>query len=189
MPELVPLGAAGERSCARFVFLGQIHGEKGIRELVAASHRLPDGVTVDVYGTLGFDVSEAELSGSGALTYRGAVKPEDVHGLLLGYDALVLPTYHPGEGYPGVILEAYGAGLPVVATRWRAVPELVSEETGVLVEPRDEDSLRAGMLSLVNDGGLYRRLLSGVREKRADFSDKRWHARFVHYCNELAGRA
>ncbi len=184
MPEL-----SAERSdgcCRRFVFLGQVHGGKGVRELVEAGERLPEGVTVDIYGPLGFDVQESELNGRKRVTYRGPVDSDDVHDVLSKYDALVLPSYHHGEGYPGVILEAYAAGLPVVSTRWRAIPELVDDGiTGLLVEPRDAGSLRAAMLSLVEDEELYARLCEGVRARRHEFSDEIWSQRFVEYCRGL----
>ena len=36
------------------------------------------------------------------------------------YDCLVLPTFHPGEGYPGVIAEAFVHEIPVITTiGWR----------------------------------------------------------------------
>lgn len=185
MPEL-PAEHSDGCCCRRFVFLGQVHGGKGVRELVEAGERLPEGVTVDIYGPLGFDVQESELNGRERVTYRGPVDSDDVHGVLSKYDALVLPSYHHGEGYPGVILEAYAAGLPVVSTRWRAIPELVDDGiTGLLVEPRDAGSLRAAMLSLVEDEELYARLCEGVRARRHEFSDEIWSQRFVEYCRGL----
>jgi len=191
MPELPAepvseLPGESRRGCRRFVFLGQIHGGKGVRELVEAAERLPEGVTVDIYGPLGFDVQESELTGRERVTYRGSIDPDDVHATLLSYDALVLPSYHHGEGYPGVILEAYAAGLPVVSTRWRAIPELVDNGvTGLLVEPRDAEGLRGAMLSLVEDAGFYARLREGARARRSEFSDEIWSQRFVEYCRGL----
>jgi glycosyltransferase involved in cell wall biosynthesis len=185
MPEL-PDEQPDGRVCRRFVFLGQIHGGKGVRELVEAGEALPDGATVDVYGPLGFDIERSELSGRARVTYHGPVEAGDVHGVLASYDALVLPSYHHGEGYPGVILEAYAAGLPVVSTRWRAIPELVEDgATGLLVEPRDVGALHDAMLSLVEDGQLYARLRAGVRERRREFSDEIWSRRFVEFCRGL----
>lgn len=185
MPEQ-PAGRSGGSGCRRFVFLGQVHRGKGVRELVEAGERLPEGVTVDIYGPLGFDVRESELAGRRRVTYRGPVAPDDVHSVLSNYDALVLPSYHHGEGYPGVILEAYAAGLPVVSTRWRAIPELVDDGvTGLLVEPHDAGALRGAMLSLVEDAEFYARLRDGVRERRREFSDEIWSQKFVEYCRAL----
>ena len=48
-------------------------------------------------------------------------------------DFLVLPSL--GETFSVVVVEAMACGLPVVATRVGGVPELVDEQTGLLVEP------------------------------------------------------
>jgi glycosyltransferase involved in cell wall biosynthesis len=185
MPEL-PMGRSDGSGCRRFVFLGQVHRGKGVRELVEAGERLPEGVTVDIYGPLDFDIQESEFNGRDRVTYRGPVDPDDVHGVLSKYGVLVLPSYHHGEGYPGVILEAYAAGLPVVSTRWRAIPELVDDGvTGLLVEPRDAGALCGAMLSLVDGAELYARLREGVRRTREQFSDEVWHERFLEYCRSL----
>ena len=188
MPVLANGQHGADRRCRRFIFLGQIRIEKGIRELVEAAQGLPDGLTVDLYGPLGFDVSLAELSDVRQLSYRGTVEPQDVHNLLLSYDVLVLPSYR--EGYPGAVLEAYAAGLPVVVARWAGVQELVDDSTGVLAEPRDAGALRCAMLSLVEDEELYARLCEGVRARRAFkvrrscASGRRGHPR----CRDLRAR-
>jgi glycosyltransferase involved in cell wall biosynthesis len=211
MPELPEDDDAGRR-CRRFVYLGQIHRTKGVRELIAAGESLAvegpagigpgggepggdaptggepgGGAVVDFYGTLGHDVAASEFDGLARVRYRGSVEPSAVHEVLSGYDALVLPSYHEGEGYPGAVLEAYGAGLPVIATRWRALPEIVDDSCGVLVEPRDAESLRSAMESLARDPGEYARLRRGVRARRGAFADDVWQERFVEFCREIGG--
>ena len=74
--------------------------------------------------------------------YGGELKPEEVRAILMNYDVLVLPTWYEGEGYPGIIVEAYSVGLPVVASRWKDIPEIIEEgKTGFLVEPKSFNSL------------------------------------------------
>jgi glycosyltransferase involved in cell wall biosynthesis len=185
-----PLAAdTGPQSCRRFVFLGQVHRAKGVRELIAAGERMPDGVEVDFYGTLGHDVAASEFEGLSRVSYKGSVAPGEVHDVLSRCDALVLPSYHSGEGYPGVVLEAFGAGLPVIVTRWRALPELVDDSCGLLVEPRDPSDLESAMRALVSNAELYTRLRAGVRSRRTEFSDPLWHEAFVAICRETAERA
>ncbi len=154
-------------------------------ELIGAAERLPPNVEVDVYGPLGGGLSESVFSGLRRTRYRGVLPPEEVPATMAGYDAFVLPTYHPGEGYPGVILEALAAGIPIVATRWRMVPELVDEESGLLVEPRDADDLFRAMQRLVNEPALFRRLREGARRRRGHFSASTWTQVFVDCCRAL----
>lgn len=190
MPPLADARAGEERRCSRFVFLGQVRREKGIREFIQAGERLGDGIAVDVYGPLGFDVDESAFSGLSRVRYRGVVEPEHVHATLTSYDALVLPSYR--EGYPGAVIEAYAAGLPVVCSRGPALMELVDESSGILVEPRDATALHEAMRALSREPSLYARLRAGVLARRGEFSEEIWNDRFVAYCRELVkarGRA
>lgn len=76
------------------------------------------------------------------------------------------------EGFGIVLLEAMLAGLPVVATRVSAVPEVVAGgETGVLVEAGDVDGLAAALQPLLTDREHARALgEAGRRRAREEFS-------------------
>jgi glycosyltransferase involved in cell wall biosynthesis len=74
----------------------------------------------------------------------GAAKQE----LLRNSDCLCLPTHFPNEGQPLVLLEAMAADLPVVATRWRGIPEMVPPAASRLVAPGDVSGLADALLDL-----------------------------------------
>ncbi|HSE92146.1 MAG TPA: glycosyltransferase family 4 protein [Methylomirabilota bacterium] len=68
-----------------------------------------------------------------------------------------LPTVQ--EGFGIVFAEAMAAGLPVVACRAAAVPEVVADgHTGLLVEPRSPAALAAALERLLTDDGLRKDL-------------------------------
>src|SRR5690606_40942177 len=70
---------------------------------------------------------------------------------------------------PNAVLEAMAAGLPVVAARSGAVPEMVEEGgTGFLVEPRDDRSLLEAMQRLLADPGLRRSMGEAGSRRRAE---------------------
>jgi glycosyltransferase involved in cell wall biosynthesis len=74
----------------------------------------------------------------------------DVPALLAASDVFVLASLWEGLGL--VFLEAMAAGLPVVATRVSAVPEVVVDgETGRLVPPGDPVALARAMQDLAGD--------------------------------------
>ena len=79
-------------------------------------------------------------------------------------------------------------GLPVVATRWRGIPDVVADgETGLLVEPGDEAALADGLGRLLNDPELRARLGAAGRagfEQR--FTAARYAERMCEVFRELA---
>jgi len=187
MPPL-PSDSGAERRCRRFVHLGQLRRGKGIYEIIEAGERFGDDVTVDVYGTAGYDVPISVFDGLSRVRYRGPVDPPRVAEVLSRYDVFLLPTFLPTEGYPGVVLEAYCAGIPIIATRWRQLPEMIDGGTGVLIEPRSAEALYRAMRLLYEDAALFARLREGVRMRRSEFSSARWADLFVEYAREVARR-
>jgi glycosyltransferase involved in cell wall biosynthesis len=86
----------------------------------------------------------------------------DVPRILRHVDLLVHPSW--AEGFPNAVLEAMCAGKPVVATRVGGCPELVSAETGRLVEPRRPEELASAVEELLSNPALAQEL--GRRGRR-----------------------
>lgn len=130
----------------RFVFLGHIKKTKGVLELNKVIDRLDDSYTVHMYGP----IIDADLNSFNEKSfYKGTLRgSESVISTLSCYDVVVLPTYYEGEGYPGVIVEAYSLGMPVITTDWNAIPEIVEEgETGFLIIPKSDKALEIAIKS------------------------------------------
>lgn len=55
--------------------------------------------------------------------------------VLKNYDALLFPTYYEGEGFAGTIIDAFAAGLPVIASDWKYNSEIIKQGiTGVITK-------------------------------------------------------
>ena len=188
MPPLTDIAPKDGTGCRKFVFLSHVKPTKGIAELVAAAEQMNDDVHVDVYGPLMDGLTETYFKGRKHITYNGEVAPGEALKILPKYDALVFPTYWPGEGYPGIILEAFGAGLPVITTQWMSIPEVVDESCGLLVPPRDSQALANAMARLSKDIDLCARLRCGVLAKREFFNAAYWTTQFVQFCKSLISR-
>jgi glycosyltransferase involved in cell wall biosynthesis len=76
------------------------------------------------------------------------------------YDAMdVFALTSRSEGMPLAVLEAWAAGLPVVASRVGGVPELVNPGVnGLMFEGDDEGALTAALRDLLSDPAMARRL-------------------------------
>lgn len=190
-PNTRDMGPAPDRAdgpARSFLFLGQLRREKGVAEAIEASRALPEGCTLTVVGPAmpGFDVTTMDLGPR--CERRGAVSPDEVPALLAEHDVLVLPTYHEGEGMAGIAIEAMQLGMPVIGSRWRAVPEYVIDgESGLLVEPRDVGSVRDAMVRLAGDAALMARLRRGALEVGGRFRAEAWEPKLVRWLRELAG--
>lgn len=86
----------------------------------------------------------------GRVTHVGYVEPDKREALYAGATLLVMPSLEEGFGIPA--LEAMAAGVPVVAARRGALPEVLGE-AGVLVNPLDPDDVAAGLRRVYDDVG------------------------------------
>jgi glycosyltransferase involved in cell wall biosynthesis len=87
----------------------------------------------------------------------------DVYAELAQADVFVLPSWN--ENLPLALLQAMGTGLPCIATDVGGVPEVITEECGVLVTPGNIGSLQAAMERLIEEPGLAERLGSAARTR------------------------
>ncbi|MGC4097162.1 MAG: glycosyltransferase family 4 protein [Nitrospira sp.] len=172
----------------RFVFVGHVKPAKGIGEILQAAKVLQSrNFIVDVFGPLQDGVTTGWFDDS-SVTYRGPLASDAVIRTLSEYDVLLLPTYAEIEGYPGVILEAYCAGIPVITTRWGGIPEIVTQETGILVEPRDVEGLAKAMQAVMDSDELLQALREGARTKAGEFDANRWTRCFIDLCHHTESR-
>jgi len=187
-PTLPPVSNREKKRCCRFVFIGWVKESKGVPLILDAASNLSEDIVIDVYGP--FDgMSPEDFDGLSNVRYRGIIPAGDAIQTLHGYDALLLPTHWEGEGYPGVILEAYLAGIPVIATRWRDIPEIVDDECGILIEPRSSHELARSIQMLHDTPAEYQRLSAGAAKQGKKFEGSRWARKLVEICRSQIGPA
>lgn len=73
---------------------------------------------------------------------------KDVPRLMASSDLLVHPSLFDGFGL--VLAEALAAGLPVVASNWEGIPEVLSGTDSVMVPPSDPEALRDAVLETLD---------------------------------------
>lgn len=122
----------------KYVFISQVRQEKGINELIESFSRLDKTFTLDIYGPL-IGCRKSDLDSENT-RYVKALLTDEVCPILSNYDCLILPSYR--EGYPGIIIEAFSVGIPVIATNVGGIPEIVKDKcNGILIPPKDVGAL------------------------------------------------
>ena len=153
--------------------VAHLYPRKEVATLLAAMTRLPGEAALRVAGD-GPELNRLRtLTGRLGLTRRveflGHVSFARLAAEYRRADIFCLPSRQ--EGFGIVFLEAMAAGLPIVAARATAVPEVVADgECGILVPPGDESTLAAALERLLGDAIERRRLAEGglLRVKRYD---------------------
>lgn len=93
----------------------------------------------------------------GRVDFLGPLETEALQGELAAAACLVQPSFQ--ENAPLSVAEAQAAGLPVVASRVGALPEMLEGgQAGLLVEPRDGAGLAGAILRLLEDEALAEEL-------------------------------
>jgi glycosyltransferase involved in cell wall biosynthesis len=79
------------------------------------------------------------------------------------------------DGIPNVFLESMAMGVPVLATRVSAIPEVVADgRTGLLVPPGQPETMAGGMSRLLFDRDLRQRIIVAARHRvRNDFDNRK----------------
>lgn len=146
----------------KFVFLSRIQPEKGVQFILDVAKKLnKDGLenkyVIDFYGGISSDFSaqfDDELKPFSNVNYKGTLNLNSKEGydLLSSYSAMLFPTIWSGEGFPGVIIDAYISGLPVIATDWSLNKEFIIDgKTGFILPVDDvENNMYLVMLSIIN---------------------------------------
>ncbi len=109
-----------------------------------------------------------ELGIRGAVTFRSGLTQEELVELMQSAEVAAVPSFYEGFCLPAV--EEMAVGLPLVATRVGALPEIVGtdNEAGLLVPPGDAEALAAALGRLLDDPELRSRLGSAGRRRVQD---------------------
>lgn len=166
----------------RFIFLSRIMPEKGCDEIMQAAKILNDEVenglfVVDFFGKIEDSYVEhfkQQVNAIPNVTYKGFLDLRNTknYDILCCYDAMLFPTSWHGEGFPGVIIDAYIAGLPVIATEWSQNRDVLEDgETGILIPVHDVRALANVMKKMMTDYRSDLEMMSKRCQQRAGLYD------------------
>lgn len=160
---------------------GRIRRQKGTDVFVDAMLRiLPDrpdaGAVVLGRATGAHEAFLEELKAkvaaaglAGRILFPPEVAPSEIPAWYRALDLFIAPQRW--EGFGVTPLEAMASGVPVVATRVGAFPDLVAEGTGILIPPGDAEAMAEAAAQMTDDTARALQMgRAGLRRARADFS-------------------
>jgi glycosyltransferase involved in cell wall biosynthesis len=128
-----------ERPGTHYLCVGTLDERKNVVRLADAFARLDEGSLVFA----GDGPLRGQLEGRERVRLLGRVAHEKVADLIAASDVVCQPSLI--EPFGQAVLEALASERPVVATRIGGPAELVTPETGVLVDPGSVESIAAGL--------------------------------------------
>lgn len=133
-----------------FCIFSRVMKEKGVSDAIYACDRLnkeagKNVCVLDVYGPI-HEEYKAEFSWlceqySSFVKYRGVVNPSQSVEVLRNYYMLLFPTLFFTEGIPGTIIDAFSAGVPVIASEWESWHDVLTEKDSITYNFADREEL------------------------------------------------
>ena len=162
-----------------FCMFSRVMEEKGITDAIEAigkyneEHKEP--VFLNIWGPVDDRYKEAFevlLQKAGEyVKYHGSVNYDESVKVLTNHLALLFPTHWDGEGFPGTIVDAYAAGIPVIASDWNANSELVDNfKTGWIYPNEKVGNLYESIEWAVQNEEKMMAMRKDCKEKAAEYT-------------------
>jgi glycosyltransferase involved in cell wall biosynthesis len=164
----------------RVVFLGRLEQRKGIDLLLSAAekflakdsaaHLIVAGRDVEGWIARSSDILSRDVRSR--VHFLGEVSDATRDKLLAGAYCLIFPSRY--ESFGLVPLEAFVHGVPVIASRSGAIPEVVVDgNCGLLFEPESAESLANVVTEVISNERMRSRLSAGARARVRELSSRK----------------
>lgn len=173
-----------------FVCLGKLGKEKGSYDLIEAikiaREKVPDiklylagdGEIRQVKERIKDENLESNIEVTGWIDVNKKIE------LLKHVSTVTLPSYN--EGLPMSILEGMACGKAIISSTVGAIPEIVKEENGILIEPGDIVTLADALIRCATDLNMITAMGRANREKvNSEFSMKVMHERLAKFYSQI----
>jgi glycosyltransferase involved in cell wall biosynthesis len=131
----IKVASASKQVSFKLVYVSRVIESKGIFVLIEVVKQLREKHTLqlDIYGPVGAEVKERFMNAiqrEAAIQYNGILDfygDSGAYAKLSEYQLMVLPTSHYGEGFPGVFIDCFIAGVPVLTTDWNSNSDIIRD--------------------------------------------------------------
>lgn len=168
--------AETESKDVKILFVGVLREDKGLSWLLDSLHVvLGNGLSNFKLLVMGeFNSAQYEKEVEERINQLGLQKHVEFLGVKLGHeklkyfssaDFLCFPTFFDCESFGNVLIEAMMFHLPIIASNWRGIPDIVTEDVGFLVPVKDNERLAEKINLLIRDEKLRKRLGCNARKR------------------------
>ncbi len=156
--------------------VGTLEPRKNLQVALRAYMQLPQQIRKQfplvLVGMSGWRTSALEqqiapLIRAGEVRQIGYLPREELAMVIAGALTLIYPSIYEGFGLPP--LEAMACGVPVIASEVSSLPEVVGD-TGLLINPHDDEAVVQAILRLIADHDLRRLLSQKALARSAEFT-------------------
>ena len=162
----------------RIYFISSIKKEKGILDAIDAVEVLNKkglDVKLVIHGRVMDDFKIEfmnKLKSSQNSIFKGGLENNKVINTLNeNAHFLLLPTYYPGEGLPGVLVESTIAEVPFLVTKIHAIEDyFINNKTMVLINKNDPKDIADKLYTLIENKEKYYKIMQNQKMIKQDFS-------------------
>lgn len=126
-----------------FCMFSRIMKEKGVNDAILACDKINKEIgknvcMLDIYGPIQENYKKEFMNlcqkYSYFVKYKGIINPNQSVKVLKKYYMLLFPTLFFTEGIPGTIIDAFSAGVPVIASKWESCYDVLTEKNSIMYE-------------------------------------------------------
>ena len=165
--------------------------EKGIGDAVEAVKAVNEmlghtAFTLDIYGAVDATQTEwfdkLQRSFPEYVHYCGVVDFDKSVETLKNYFALLFPTYYEGEGFAGTLIDAFSAGVPIIASDWKYNAEIVdNKENGLIYSLAEKNGLENALCWAVKNSDAFNEMKCACLQKSQLYSPSKVVKDFIKY--------
>lgn len=142
-----------------FCYLSRVSEEKGIFEAIEVLKKVNQKgirVKLDIYGKIDENIREKFLKlvedNNQFIQYFGVINPLETSKIIKNYFMMLFPTKFEGEGFPGTLLDAFAAGVPILSSKFAFYDNLLKDGvTGMSFPFNDYSALYDMILQILDN--------------------------------------
>jgi alpha-maltose-1-phosphate synthase len=154
----------------KLLYVGRITQGKGIKYMLDAMKQFKkEDVELHIIGNV-IGKGKAFSAEKDYYTYHGAMPQKQLFAAYTNFDALLFPSLM--EGFPLAVIEAMGAGLPVITTPNTSAEELITDgDNGFIVPIRDTNAIVKAIAKLrMTDNTSFQKMRQAARNKALEYT-------------------